>query len=43
MEFEQPVRDVSPVIGVDADQVGVEGGIMMWTPIVRQPELFSKV
>jgi len=28
MDFEQPVRDVNSVIRVDADQVGVEGGVV---------------
>ena len=28
MDFEQPVRDVDAVIGVDADQVGIEGRMM---------------
>ena len=28
MDFEQRVGDVNLVIGVDADQVGVEGGMM---------------
>jgi len=28
MNFEQPVRDVYSVIGVDADQMGVEGCVM---------------
>ena len=28
MDFEQPVGDVNSVIRVDADQVGVEGGMM---------------
>jgi hypothetical protein len=28
MDFEQPIRDVNSVIKVDADQVGVEGGMM---------------
>jgi len=28
MNFEQPIRDVNSVIGVDADQVGVEGGMV---------------
>ena len=27
-DFEQPIRDVNSVIKVDADQVGVEGGLM---------------
>ena len=28
MDFEQPVRDVNSVIRVDADKVGVEGGMV---------------
>ena len=28
MDFEQPVGDVNSVIGIDGDQVGVEGGMM---------------
>ena len=28
MDFEQPVGDVNSVIGVDPDQVGVEGCVM---------------
>jgi len=28
MDFEEPVRDVNSIIGVDADQVGVEGRMM---------------
>jgi hypothetical protein len=28
MDFEQTIGDVNLVIGVDADQVGVEGGMM---------------
>jgi hypothetical protein len=28
MDFEQPIGDVNSVIGVDADQVGVEGRMM---------------
>jgi hypothetical protein len=28
VDFEQPVRDVNSVIGVDTDQVGIEGRVM---------------
>jgi len=28
VDFEQPVRDVNSEVGVDADQVGVEGRVM---------------
>jgi hypothetical protein len=28
MDFKQPIRDVNSVIGVDADQVGIEGRMM---------------
>jgi hypothetical protein len=28
MDFEQPIRDVNSEIGVDVDQVGVEGRVM---------------
>jgi hypothetical protein len=28
VDFEQPIRDVDAVIGVDPDQVGVEGRMM---------------
>ena len=28
MDFEQPIGDVNSVIGVDADQVGVEGRVV---------------
>ena len=28
MDFEQTIGDVNLVIGIDADQVGVEGGMM---------------
>jgi hypothetical protein len=27
-DFEQPIRDVNSIVGVNADQVGVEGGMM---------------
>ena len=28
MDFQEPIRDVNSIIGVDADQVGVEGRMM---------------
>jgi hypothetical protein len=28
MDFEQPVRDVDAEIGVDPDQIGIEGRMM---------------
>ena len=28
MDFEQPIGDVNSVIGVDTDQVGIEGRVM---------------
>jgi len=28
MNFEQPIGDVNSVIGVDADQMGIEGCVM---------------
>ena len=28
MDFEQPIGDVNSVIGVDADQVGIEGSMV---------------
>ena len=28
MDFQQPIRDVNSVIGIDTDQMGVEGGVM---------------
>ena len=33
MDFEQPVRDVNSVIRVDADTVGVEGGMADLRPV----------
>jgi quercetin dioxygenase-like cupin family protein len=28
VDFEQPIRDVNSVVGIDADQVGIKGGLM---------------